>query len=78
MKANGGEGGEGERNEVMLHILITYKLQTFERVVYQAIGEGGMEGGRKGGRREGGRERGREKVTHNMYTCSYSWLVGLV
>ena len=60
MKANGGEGGEGERNEVMLHILITYKLQTFERVVYQAIGEGGMEGGRKGGRREGWRDGGRE------------------
>ena len=69
-----------------MHILITYKLQMFERVVYQAIGEGGREGGREeggreGGRegeREGGREGGREGVTYNMYTCSYSWLVGLV
>ena len=52
-----------------MHTLITYKLQMFERVVYQAI-RGGMEGG--------GREGGREGVTHNMYTCSYSWLVGLV
>ena len=33
-----------------MHILITYKLQMFERVVYQAIGgEGGGGGGGEGG-----------------------------
>ena len=48
-----------------MHTLITYKLQMFERVVYQAIG-GGMEGG------------GREGGSNTQYVHMFILLVGRV